>query len=51
MRTKLKIAETSQLRELNFGDDEGVQLHTLPKEYVKVMHSVDYKAPNGEDWG
>jgi broad specificity phosphatase PhoE len=25
-------------------------LHTLPEEYLKVMHSLHYKAPNGENW-
>jgi broad specificity phosphatase PhoE len=49
-KAKLKIAETSQLRELNFGDDEGLELSKLPQEYLKVMHSMDYKAPNGENW-
>lgn len=47
---EVKIAETNQLRELNFGDDEGVQLHTLSEEYLKLMHSLNYKAPNGENW-
>ena len=50
LKAKLKIEETSQLRELNFGDDEGVELNKLPQEYLKVMHSLDYKAPNGENW-
>jgi broad specificity phosphatase PhoE len=25
-------------------------LHTLTEEYLKVMHSLHYKAPNGENW-
>ena len=25
-------------------------MHTLPEEYLKVMHSLHYKAPNGENW-
>lgn len=25
-------------------------LNTLSEDYLKIMHSLNYKAPNGEDW-
>lgn len=39
-----------RLRELNFGDDEGVHFDSLPEEQKKRVNSFDYQAPNGENW-
>lgn len=42
-----KIVENPSLRELNFGDEEGVHFDSLPEEKKKVVNSIDYQAPNG----
>jgi alpha-ribazole phosphatase len=45
------VTVEASLRELNFGDDEGVHFDSLPEEQKKKVNSLDYQAPNGENWG
>jgi alpha-ribazole phosphatase len=42
-----KILYSKELRELNFGDMEGVHFDSLPKEEKAVINSLEYQAPNG----
>lgn len=44
----LKISK--DLRELNFGNDEGVVYDILKPEEKKNIDSWEYKAINGESW-
>ena len=37
----------SKLRELNFGDMEGVHFDSLPDKEKKIVNSLEYQAPNG----
>ena len=39
-----------RLRELYFGDDEGVNYDGLPDEEKKLINDYSYVAPQGESW-
>ena len=46
----LHFSEDERLREIYFGDHEGEHFDTLPEEIRKDINSMDYQAPNGENW-
>lgn len=41
------VKYTKNLREMNFGDMEGVHFDSLPAQDKKKINSLDYSAPNG----
>jgi broad specificity phosphatase PhoE len=38
------------MRELYFGDEEGVHFDSLPSDYKDKLNSIEYRAKNGESW-
>ena len=45
-----RIKKHRDLRELNFGDHEGLHFDGLSPEEKAEFRSLDFKAPNGESW-
>ena len=46
-----KLLKTdARLREINFGDQEGVNYDLLRDNEKKAIDSFEYQAPNGESW-
>lgn len=45
-----QVVYSQKLRELNFGDDEGVHFDSLPPEEKAKVNTLSYCAPNGENW-
>lgn len=41
---------TNQLRELNFGEQEGAHYDSMPEQQKKIINSLNYKPPGGETW-
>ena len=42
--------EDERLREIYFGDHEGEHFDSMPEELKNNINSMDYHAPNGENW-
>jgi len=45
-----EIVESPYLREINFGEDEGLHFDNLPNSQKEAFSDPDYKAPGGEGW-
>ena len=44
------IKKDKKLREIDYGDDEGLHFKSLANVDKERINSIDYKAPNGESW-
>ena len=44
------LRQSRNLREMNFGDNEGLHFDSLSREEKQEYSDLNYRAPNGESW-